>query len=352
MKGTQAEAFILFNRQLASMVHMDLPLPDSLRRAGAELLDPRLSGTVAEVAKEIERGSSYSEAIAKRGGALPEVYSAMVRAGEASGNLAETLRQAASYDEQMLSLHNQLRANMIYPAIVVACLVGLIVLFSMFVIPNISMIYLQSGGLTDIWAVLGLPIHTRLLIHFGSVMGQWLTWIVLGAVAAQGWKRREKALAWVEERQLRIPLWNDFIVVVLMARFFKTLGALLKHGVGTEEAFQLSRKTMGQRRFEDAIAKAGNAVARGAGIGDALGGTAVFPATAIWLLKAAEERGDLVECLLELGEHYQQAADRRGRVLARVIEAGVIIILGLIVGIIVVSFFGPLLSLAKGMSSV
>jgi len=341
MKNASAESLILFNRQLASMVGLDLPLPESLRQAGADLQDPAFARTAALLAEEVERGSSFSEAVAKHKDALPELYGAMVKAGEAGGNLCETLRRAAAYEEQMLLLTGKLQAGMIYPAILLTGLVGLLGLFAIFVIPRMAML------LTDSFGIFGseLPLMTRFLLFVGGVLGHWLTYALLAVLAVAAYRQRERLLSLLGERQFRIPLWNDFVTTILMARFCKTLGELLARGVGMVEAFSLTRKTMRNRVFEEAVAKAAASVERGEKLGGAMAATGVFPATATWLLGAAEEKGDLVACLAELGDCYHRAAERRGLLLIKLIEPALIIAMGLSVAFVVIACFRPVFTM-------
>ncbi len=337
MKTATAESLILFNRQLASMVGLDLPLPESLRRAGTDLQDPLLAKTVAELAADVEHGVSFSDAVAKRRSELPEIYGALVKAGESSGNLGEALRHAASYEEQMLALSHKLKANLIYPVLLAVLLVGLLALFGIVILPKFGIIY-RSFDAT-------LPLATRIVMSLSGLMGHWLTYTLMVPAGVAVYRFRVPVWGWLGKHQFRIPVWNEFVRTVLMARFCKTLGHLLERGVGIAEALTLTRGTMGNGVFEEAVAKAGAAVERGGKLSEALSATGVFPATATWLLAASEERGDVVPCLLELGDYYHHAAERRGKMLAALIEPILIMLTGLIVGIIVVSLFMPLFSL-------
>lgn len=344
MNRAAAESLILFNRQLASMVALDLPLPEGLRRVGAELQDPAFARTVAELAGDVERGASFGEAVEKRRGGLPEVYAALVRSGEAGGGLAEALRQAASYQEQMLQLTSKAQAALVYPAILAVCLFGLVLLFGVVLLPRMSMI-LQAFASTWGDAGLRLPLPTRLLFGLGRLMNHWATYALAAAAAAIAWRARARLSAWLEERQLRLPVWREFMTSVLMARFCMTLGRLLQLGVGLSEAFSLTRKTMDNRVFEEAVAKAGESIEKGGKVAEALAATGVFPKTATWLLASSEEKGDLVACLSELGDYYHRASERRALLLARVLEPVIIVAAGLVVGFVVIAFFLPLFSL-------
>lgn len=339
MKRASVESFILFNRQLASMVGLDLPLPDSLRRAGSDLRDKDLAQTVDQLAKDVERGGSLAEAVARRGQVLPRIYAALVRAGEAGGGLGQALRQAAEYDAQMLSLQNQARASMIYPAMLLAGFAALMVLFGILILPRMTGLYQPFK--------MELPLLTRILVSLGRLLGHWGSYLALGLAGAAAYKYRQGIKEKIAARQFDIPLWNDFIMAVLMARFCKTFGALLGQGVGAVDALALTRDVLGNRRFEEAVSKALRSVESGSGISEALAKTGVFPETVTWLLRASEERGDIVPGLVELGEYYQQAADRRGLTISKMIEPVIIIVMGVVIGSVVIAYFIPMFSLGS-----
>ncbi len=340
-KPVSAEALALFNRQLAAMLGLELPLPESLRRASADLGDPRLAAAAAELAREVEGGGALSEGVARRTGELPEIYAALIRAGEAAGNLAEALRWGADYSEKMASLSNRIRSAMIYPAILLGGFVALLLLLGMWVVPRMR--FLLEFGISGFR--MELPLPTRFIFGLWGVVGHWAAWAALAAAGAALYSQRRKAWAWIEEFQFRVPLWKDFMLCALLSRFCRTLLALLKSGVAVQEAFNLTKRTMGNRVFEEALAKSGEAVAAGGRIADSLGRTGVFPATFTWILGAAEARGDLLACLGELADYYEHACERRALLLERAIEPAVMAALGLIVGATVVAFFLPMLSL-------
>lgn len=339
MKTSAPETFILFNRQLASTLELDMPLPESLRRVSADLADPALQGSVEKIAVELERGKTFSEALALHGAKLPAVYGALVRAGEATGNLGEALAQAASHDEQMLALQNQVRANMLYPAMLAAGALSLAALFGAVIIPRIAVIFAAFGMYEE------LPLPTRVLIAAGRVAGHWLFWIGSAAAGAAAFRLRKEALAWLELRQFRIPLWGEFMVSVLLARFCKTFAALLHGGVAVVDALALTKATMRNPVFEEALARAEASVQSGGKIAAALSQSPLFPATLSWLLGAAEERGDIVPCLRELGDYYQHAADRRALLIAKLVEPALMVVVGLLVGCVLVAFWLPMFSL-------
>ncbi|MFH1353451.1 MAG: type II secretion system F family protein [bacterium] len=340
MKKISLESFILFNQQLASMLELDLPLTESLKRISAEMKDKRLIKTIEELTKEIEKGSSFSQALAKYSDSLPEVYSAMVKAGEESGNLSEVLHQMASYSQDLLILKNKVKANMIYPAILIVGLVLEMLLFSFIIIPRSLILF------NEVYSSFGrrLPVLTRIVIGIGNFLGSYQAFILLIIFLIAAFAFRRKIKMWAENK---IPFWSDFILSVIISRFYKTLGHLLKNGVGIIEAFTLTEKTVGNRIIETGLAKAREFISKGEKIGSALKKAEIFPLTLTWILSAAEERDDLENWLMATGDYYQQRADGRSQIIVKIIEPVILVVFGLIVGTIVIAYFLPIFNMGS-----
>jgi len=338
MKKISLESFILFNRQLASMLELDLPLTESLKRISTEMKDKRLIETIEELTKEIEKGSSFSQALAKYSDALPEMYSAMVKAGEESGNLSEVLHQMASYSQDMLILKNKVKANMIYPAILIVGIILVMLLFNFIVIPRMLILY------NEIFLPFGkrLPILTRIVIGIGNFLGSYQVFILLifFLIAVLAFRRKIKMLA--ENLQFKIPFWSDFILSVIISRFCKTLGHLLKNGVGIIEAFTLAEKTTGNKIIKTGLTKARELISKGEKIGSALKKAEIFPPTLTWVLSAAEERDDLEKWLMVTGDYYQQRAEGKSQIIVKIIEPVLMVVFGLIIGTFIFAYFLPI----------
>ncbi|MFH1958275.1 MAG: type II secretion system F family protein [bacterium] len=340
MKKISLESFILFNQQLAAMLELDLPITESLKRISAEMKDKRLIKTIEELTKEIEKGSSFSHALAEYSDSLPEMYSAMVKAGEESGNLSEVLHQMVSYSQDLLILKNKVKANMIYPAILIVGFVLEMLLFSFIVIPRVSILF------NEVFSSFGrsLPVPTRIVMGIGNFLGSYQAFILLIFLLIAVFAFRRKIRMWGENK---IPFWSDFILSVSISRFCKTLGHLLKNGVGIIEAFTLTEKTVGNRNIETGLAKAKELISKGEKIGSALKKAEIFPPTLTWVLSAAEERDDLEKWLMVTGDYYQQRADGRSQIIVKIIEPVILVVFGLIIGTVVFACYLPIFSMGS-----
>ncbi|MBI5210812.1 MAG: type II secretion system F family protein [Elusimicrobia bacterium] len=342
MKTISRESFILFNEQLSSMLGLDLPLPESLRQVSFELQDKRLATTLAEVIRDVERGKSYAEAVDKRASELPELYGAMVKAGEESGNLAEILRQTASYHHDMMMLENKVKANLIYPGILTAALVLLLLLYGLHVVPRMATIFASVAprDLLGPYRSVSLPWPTRLLVWFG---GSYLFPALCVCAAAAGWRYRQRIAHWWEANQFMAPVWGDLMLSAYIARICRTLGVLLKSGVALNEALLLTEKTLPNRVVAESFQAARRSVTAGKKLGASLSAAGFFPPAFTWMVGMAEEREGVERCLLEAGEYYQHRVERRSQLLARLVEPALLVMFGVIFGFLVIAYFGPLI---------
>lgn len=341
MKSISSRSFIQFNEQLAAMVALDLPMPESLRRASGDMGDPRLARTVAALAREIEKGSSLSSAVSNHPGELPEVYAAMIKAGEASGNLAQVLRQMSSYSHDMHLLKSRAKASLIYPAMLSVMFLGLMMVFSFLVAPAFENIF----GSFDA----ELPSLTRFVLDIGDAFAHPspLAVAALALLAAAAFMRRSFLKEWWDGFQLRLPWWGDFALSTLISRACATLGVLLDNGVPLVDALTLTQASSDNRVVRAALDQARDAVTRGEKAGSALAKTGVFPKTFTWLLTAAEERGDFDSCLQETGAYHARRADRIAKAMALALGPAMIAACGLVFGTVVIAMFLPMFSLGS-----
>lgn len=339
MKTIAPESFILFNQQLAAMLALDLPLPESLRQVSAQMEDPGLRRAVDAVTREVERGGSYSQAIEKQAADLPELYGAMVKAGEEGGSLAEILRQAAAYQHEMLLFENKVKANLVYPAMLLVGALMLVALFGFLVIPRMALL-VESAGFVQA----RLPLPTRLLLWLA---GSRALLVATATAAAGGFLYRVRLAESWEENQFRLPFWGDLALAAFVARIAATLGVLLKNGVPLDQALLLTGNTLDNRLVRAALDQARRAVRGGKMLGPSLAATGLFPTAFTWMVGAAEERGGLEACLMDAGRYYQQRVERLSQVLARSVEPLLLLLLGIAVAALALASFLPMFSMGE-----
>jgi type IV pilus assembly protein PilC len=264
-----------------------------------------------------------------------------VRAGETGGVLEECLLRVADQVEKDASLRRQVRAAMIYPALVIT--VALLVLLALvaFLIPVFEKVFKQFPG--------KLPGLSQFMVNFSKALtGQWYLFVlvIVGIVVGFiSWKRSRWGRTQWDRLKLRIPMKiGDVVQKVALARWSRTLASLTSAGVPIIQALEITGKTAGNIVIDNAMAGVIASVKAGGTIGDPLKQAGVFPPMVGQMVTVGEETGALDTMLSKIADFYEDEVAAAVKALASIMEPVMIIIVGTIVGVIVISMYLPLFS--------
>jgi general secretion pathway protein F len=333
-----------FTLQLATLLGAGQPLDRALGTL-LELTDgPRAASLVARVRDRVRGGSSLSTALDEEHGVFSRLYVSLVRAGELGGALEETLRHLAAYLERTQALRGAVINALIYPAFLLAGVLGSLVLLLAYVVPQFVPIFADMQ--------VPVPWITAAVLALGNALKAWwwLLVLLLGG-GAYYWhvRLRDPAArlawhAWLLRRRGLGPL----LLKIETARIAHTLGTLLKNGVPLLAAINVARKVTANRALDQALAAAHDQVKDGAGLAFALGQGKLFPRLAVHMVQVGEEAGQLDAMLLKVADTYELESRRASdRLLAALVPA-LTILMTVLVAIVMAAILLPLLSLTSG----
>jgi type II secretory pathway component PulF len=267
---------------------------------------------------------------------------AVVRAGEESGTLDNTLAQLAEHHERSAELLGELRSALWYPMLMgTVAGIGVLVLLG-FVVPRFVAMLGEVGG--------DLPFTTRTLVLARDwIIGGWWIWLPLTALlilAARSWLERPVNRRRWHAFRLRIPLSGELERMVSTARFARAFGVLVRGGTGALEAIRIAGDTVTNAALKQNLADAALAVGRGEGIAASL--SDALPPLAVQLLSAGEESGRLDEMCLRVAEGYETESGRTIRTLVRLVEPALILVFGVLVGFIALAMLQAVYSINAG----
>lgn len=331
----------VMSRQLATMINSGLSLLKALTILGEQTENKVLAANLVEVRIDVERGASFSQAIAKHPKVFNHLYVAMVKSGEVSGTLDSVLVRLADTLERQLELRRRVRSAMTYPA-VVAVLVGLIVTAMLvFIIPQFETMYADLGG--------ELPLPTRILLFVSGVARTFFIPIVLieliGGFALYKWIKTENGRAWWDAFKLRVPIFGKLVQKVALARFARTLAALTRSGVPILEALDIVAETSGNTVVATAVRDTQRSVKTGESLAKPLERHEVFPAMVVQMLAVGEETGALDEMLDKVADFYDQEVAATVDALTSIIEPLLIAVMGGVVGTMIVALYMPMFNI-------
>ncbi len=339
-KVTQ-EGLLHFTQELSTLLGAGLPLDRSLSMLANLVEGEEFKKIVRLLFEGVRAGKSLAASMAEHPEVFPRLYVNMIRAGESGGIVDVALRYLVEYLERSLNLREDLKSALTYP-VLLATVAGLsLTVLFVYVIPKFSLIFKDVRQ--------ALPWVTMLLIDFSYGLSRYgwivLLLIIVGATGGAFYVRNpEGRLQW---DRWRLNLWvlGDLLRKLEVARFARTLAALLRGGVPLLEALGTVQGVVGNRLLARAIAQVQNKVKEGKGMVGPLTESGVFPDLALHMIAVGEETGRLEGMLTNVADHYDQEVQRSTKRLTSLLEPALILGMGLVIALVVISMLLAIFSI-------
>jgi len=338
----KTKQLVPFTRQLATLIDAGLPLLRSLNVLMKQQKKGPLKNVIQNLADSVERGSTFSDAMAQHPKAFDRLYVSMVKAGEIGGVLEVVLNRLAEFAEKAQAMKRKVISAMAYPAVVMTFAFGVVLGLITFIVPKFSEIFMDFD--TE------LPGPTVLLINISKGVKSYFLFIAGGIVAVvfiyRFLKKVPKAAFVMDKIKLKLPLIGVLSQKVAVARFSRTLGTLIGSGVPILQALNITKDTAGNEVLRMAIGDVHASIREGETIAEPLEKSGVFPPMLVNMINVGEETGQLDAMLLKIADTYDDEVDAAVAGLSSMLEPIMIVTMGAMVGFIVVAMFMPLFKLA------
>jgi type IV pilus assembly protein PilC len=328
----------VFSRQLGSLLRAGVPLLNALNVISEQTDSPGLRGILSGISEEVREGASLSSAMAEHPKIFPSSYLAVVRAGESSGTLEESLSRIADHRRKQEEILARVRTALVYPAFMLVVGLATMLFMVVFVMPR----------LTEMFEGLGqkLPLPTRMVVAVGNGIRDYGIWVIpIAAAILLVWRRQPKAeggLPILDRLKLRLPLLGGFLLKVELARFCRTLEVLVRSGIPVLEALRTAGSVIRNGILREDLRTACEDVERGAPLGRSLRRSGRFPVFMTSLLGVGEESGRLDEALAEVASSYERDTDEAVGTSTSLLEPAMILVIGSIVGFVVLAMLLPI----------
>ena len=329
----------IMTRQLSTMVSSGMTILRALYVLEAQTESKPLVEVLKKVRKDVEAGLPLSDALERHSKVFSPLFVAMTRAGETGGMLEASLLRIATQLEAEDSLRRQVKGAMMYPAVVLGFAMCVLIGLVAFIVPVFVGVFKQFGG--------DLPAVTKVTVALSHILTtKW--YLLIGAVvgvvfAFRKWKGSEKGRAQWDAFRLRIPFKiGDIVQKISLARWSRTLSALITAGVPLLQALDITAKTAGNHVVEKAMADVIDSVKRGGTIADPLKHASVFPSMVTHMVGVGEETGALDQMLTKIADFYEDQVNAAVKSLTSILEPVMLVVVGGIVGFIVISMYMPL----------
>jgi type IV pilus assembly protein PilC len=329
----------LLTRQLSTMISSGLALMRALTVLEGQTENPRLKATVVTVRQDIESGASLSGALARHPKIFNELFVAMIRAGETGGFLEDALLRVADQLEAANRLKRQVKSAMVYPAVVSAIAICVVVAMLTFIIPVFAGVFKQFGGTMP-----SLTAHTLAASNF--MRHEWYIVLIASVGTVVGfrkWKASKAGRPVWDRMRLKAPAKIGLIVQkVALARWARTLASLTTAGVPMLEAIDVTGRTAGNTTVERAMMTVRDSVQGGGMIATALEQEPIFPTLVTSMVRVGEETGALDTTLAKVADFYEEQVEAAVKALTSILEPIMIAVIGSIVGFMVLAMYLPM----------
>jgi type IV pilus assembly protein PilC len=333
----------VFSRQFATMINAGLSLLRALYILAEQTENKALAEVANQVRIDVEKGSSLSNALAKHPKVFSRLYIAMVKAGEIGGVLDSVLLRLADTIEKQVELRRKVKSAMTYPAVVAVLVLVIVTAMLLFIIPMFKDLYTELGG--------KLPVPTQILINVSNFVRQFW-WLIFGVEIAavigfRKWVNSEDGRKRWDAIKLKVPIFGPLVRKTALARFSRTLSALVRSGVPILESLDIVAETSGNHVVAEATRDTQQAVKRGEPLAKRLEDHPVFPPMVVQMMAVGEETGAVDEMLDKIADFYDQEVEATVDALTSLIEPLLIVVMGVCVGGMVISLYMPMFNIIK-----
>ena len=329
----------IFSRQLAVMVQSRVPITQSLKNLAIQTKSVSFKEKILKIAQLVEEGNPLSESFST----FPEVfnvfYVSLIKTGEASGKISESLYYLSDHLEREADISSQITSAMIYPAFVISVLLVVIPMVIIFVMPRLVDLLKQTTSKP--------PAFTQMMIDFYAFLANY-GWVILVAFVlliifiiyyftTKGGKAR------YDQFSLKIPFFGGFLRKIFLVRFAESLSTLIGAGLSINNALKITRDTVGNSVYRDILTETEDRVSQGERISAVLSKYPDYaPPFVVQMIQVGEETGTLDKNLMEIVNFYNKEVKRAIETFTALLEPVLIIFLGIVVALLAISVIEPL----------
>ncbi len=343
--GVDVKDLVTFTRLFATMIDAGLPLVQCLDILAGQQSNPKFGVVLRDIKNSVENGASFSDSLRRHPKVFDELFVNLVQAGEAGGILDSILNRLSVYLEKRQKLIRQLRGALSYPTIVLFIAIGVMTVMLTFVIPAFENMFKEFGSGPE-----ALPWITRVMVSISHSFVSFLPFIAVGVgglvFGVSYILRQPKGKRTFHAMLLKLPIMGPVLRKIAVARFTRTLGTLMQSGVPILDALEICGRTAGNMIIEEGIMLVRRQVSEGSNMADPLIQAKVFPDMVVQMIGVGEQTGALDQMLNKIADFYEEETDIAVASLTSMLEPIMMVGIGGMVGVVLVSMYLPIFSLA------
>ncbi len=329
---------VLFTRQLSSLIGSGVDIIKGLNIISAQSVNKYLKPVFSDLIGKIKDGRSLSDSLKFYPQLFSPLYCALVKVGEASGDLNGILKRLSDFLEEEEEFRSSFKGALVYPIFIIG--VGAATIFALltFVIPKLSAMFEDMGQ--------SLPLPTKILINLsGFLRDYWWFIFIISGMAVFLFRRfialTRGRIAW-DTFKIKLAFTGPLILKSEIGRFCRTLSLLLSSGIPISSGLDISASVVENYVLKFEIQRFKEQVINGASLSSAFKNSEFFPEFVMSIISIGEESGTLSRSLMRVADDYEGEISRSLKVLMRLLEPVIILVMGLVVAFIVVAMLLPI----------
>lgn len=342
--GVPLREKMFFTRNLQVMISAGLPLPKAIESLALQTKNKKFRFSLSKIKEEITKGKSFSGSLAAYPEIFSEFFQSMVKIGEESGILEETLKILTQQMERETDLRSKIKGAMIYPAVIISAMIGIGIMMLIVVVPKLAETFKELE--------IELPMTTKLVIGLANfLVTKWyLVLLILAFLVFLFWQalRIKEGKKIIDKATLKIPIISPIIKNTNSAYTVRTLSSLISAGVSLPRSLEITSGILGNIYYKNALSEAAERVRKGEKLSEVFKlYENIYPSTVIQMISVGEETGETAAILAKLADFYENEVSNATKNLTSVIEPVLMLIIGGVVGFFAVSMIQPMYTMLE-----
>jgi type IV pilus assembly protein PilC len=335
---------IVFIEDMHVMLKSGVAAPRALKIIAKQTRNKKFQNILYDLAKQVESGKSLHEAMEAYPKVFSHIFVSMIKVGEMSGNLEQSLDYLGVQLEREADLKSKTKGAMIYPAVIVSAMVIVGVLMAIFVLPKLTGIFKEFDS--------ELPLMTRVVINVSDFMAGNAVLVIaglIGSVVAGAIGLRtsvgQRGLDWF---LLHFPIIAPIVKKINMARFARVMSSLMNSGIAIIEGLNVTAQALGNSYYKEVVAQAAEDVKLGKPLTETLEQhEKLFPYLITQMLEVGEETGNMENIMEQIAVHFEAEVDSTMKNFSSVIEPLLLLFIGGIVGVLALALIMPIYNISQ-----
>jgi len=337
---------LMFTRNLEVMIGAGVPLPKAISTLSKQTKNKYFKKVLHQIEDDIIKGENFSAAIKKHPQIFSELYYSMIRVGEKTGTLGDSLKVLAFHLERSHRVRSKVKGALMYPIIVISAMILIGVIMLIKVVPQLSAAFETLE--------IELPKITQFVINTGNTLAQYwyLVFLIIVALPISFIiaMRNRPTRRIIDRVFLKLPLISGLIRKINTAYVARTLSSLIQGGVSIVEALDITSKTVSNDLFKKSLQKAKEEVKKGKKFSEVLEQfPEIYPPVFIQMIQVGEETGQTSEILAKLADFLEEEVTNTTQNLSSIIEPILLLLIGGVIAVFAISMIKPIYSMMGAM---